>query len=164
MKKKIQLLFMAMAALFMISSCGSDHVADVAAKISSGATLTQAEYTTVIDYLGHFAKSAQPLQDQINNLPAGDPKAVELQQQLDRLKEKDIYLDLFSSMLARTPQAQLGADNVALVNRYAGYEWFDAPDWAEITTDPRAAGIELQTPSSDSVSVVAGAVDQLEVK
>ena len=122
---------MAMAALFMISSCGSDHVADVAAKISSGATLTQAEYTTVIDYLGHFAKSAQPLQDQINNLPAGDPKAVELQQQLDRLKEKDIYLDLFSSMLARTP---------------------------------RAAGIELQTPSSDSVSVVAGAVDQLEVK
>lgn len=90
--------------------------------------------------------------------------AAELQQQLDELKTKNTYLDLFRSTLSRAPQAQIGADNVALVNKYAGYEWFSAPDWATVITDPANAGVELETPASDTTGVVAGAVDELKVK
>ncbi len=156
---------MAVVVLVMAASCSSsDRAAEVARKIQAGDTLTQSEYTTVIDYLGHFAEKAQSIQDQINNLPYGDAKAAELQQQLDEMKAKNTYLDLFQSTLSRAPQAQIGADNVALVNKYAGYEWFSAPDWATITTDPAAAGMELQAPASDTTGVVAGAVDELKVK
>ncbi|MDE6806381.1 MAG: hypothetical protein K2J05_06210 [Muribaculaceae bacterium] len=165
MKKTFSFLFMALVAIFVMTSCGgADKAAEVAKKIQAGDSLTQSEYTVVIDYLGSFAEKAQPIQDQINNLPYGDPKAAGLQQQLDKLKESDTYLDIFKAALAKAPQATLGADNVALVNKYAGYEWFTAPDWANVTTDPAAAGIELQSPASDTSAVVAGAVDELKIK
>lgn len=158
-------MFAALAAVFMMTSCSNaDEAAGVAKKIQAGDALTQAEYTTVIDYLGNFAEKAQPIQDQINNLPYGDPKAATFQKQLDELKEKNTYLELFNSTLAKAPQATLGADNVALVNKYAGYEWFTAPDWATIQTNPEAAGLEVETPESDTTGVVAGAVDELKVK
>lgn len=149
----------------MMTSCSNaDRAADVAKKIQAGETLNQEEYTAVIEYLGNFAEKAQPIQDEINNLPYGDPKAATYQEQLDKLKESNKYLELFNSTLAKAPQASLGADNVALVNKYAGYEWFTAPDWATIQTDPEAAGLEVQTPDTDTTGVVAGAVDELQVK
>lgn len=62
MKKILGIIAMAVVALVMAASCGSsDRAAEVARKIQSGDTLTQSEYTTVIDYLGHFAEKAQPL-------------------------------------------------------------------------------------------------------
>jgi hypothetical protein len=33
-----------------------------------------------------------------------------------------------------------------------------------IQTDPEAAGLEVQTPDSDTTGVVAGAVDELKIK
>lgn len=163
MKKALKFMFVALAAIFMMTSCSADQAAEVAKKVTAGENLTEADYTVVIDYLGSFAEKAQPIQDQINNLPYGDAKANELQQQLDKLKENDKYLELFKTALAKAPQASLGADNVALVNKYAGYEWFTAPDWATIETDPAAAGIEMEAPAVDSNGVVAGAVDELKV-
>lgn len=165
MKKTFRLFLIALAAIFITAACSrADQAADVAKKIQVGDTLTEAEYTTVIDYLGRFAEKAQPIQDQINNLPYGDAKATALQQQLDEMKSKNTYLELFQSTLSRTSQAQLGADNVALVNKYAGYEWFTAPDWATITTDPEAAGLEMTTPTSDSTGVVAAPQEELKVE
>lgn len=165
MKKTLSFVMAAIAALFMMTACSNaDEAAAVAKKIQAGETLTAAEYTTVIDYLGNFAEKAQPIQDEINNLPYGDPKAAAFQKQLDELKEKNTYLELFNSTLAKAPQAQLGADNVALVNKFAGYEWFTAPDWATIQTNPEAAGLEMEAPSNDTNGVVAGAVDELTVK
>ena len=156
---------LAIAAVFVMASCNqADQAAEVAKKIQDGATLTQSEYKTVIEYLGKFAETAQPIQDQINNLPYGDPKAATFQKQLDELKEKNAYLDLFNSELAKVPQATLGADNVALVNKFAGYEWFTAPDWATIQTDPQAAGLVEEMPTVDTSGVVAAGVDEMTVK
>ncbi len=165
MKKCFSILFAALAAVIMFASCSkADQASEVARKIEAGDTLTQAEYTTVIDYLGDFAQKAQPIQDKINNLPYGDPQATDLQKELSALKEKNGYFDLFKSVLESAPQSSLGADNVALVNKYAGYEWFASPSWATIQTDPEAAGLEVQTPDSDTTGVVAGAVDELKIK
>lgn len=163
--KTIKLMLVAIVAGLMVVACSNrEQSAKVAEKIEKGETLTQGDYMAMIEYLGKFAEAAQPVQDQINNLPYGDAKAAEYQKQLDDLKADNQYLALFNEELAKTPQATLGAENVKLVDKYAGYEWFTAPDWATIQTNPEAAGIEVQTPDSDTTGVVAGAVDEVRVK
>lgn len=168
MKKTMKMMMLAIVAILgmgFMASCGdSSEAKKVAEKITSGETLSQADYTVAIDYLGKFAEKAQPIQDEINNLSATDPKAGELQNQLDALRGKFPLLATFNGALSKASQSEVGADNVALVDKYAGYEWFTAPDWATIETDPEAAGIELQSPADDSTGVVAGAVDELKVK
>lgn len=162
--KTIRILLLAIVAGLMVVACSNrEEAVKVAEKIQKGETLTQGDYTCMIEYLGKFAEAAQPIQDNINNLPYGDSKAAEYQKELDDLKAKNEYLTLFNNELAKTPQATLGAENVQLVDKYAGYEWFTAPDWANIETDPEAAGIEVQTPPTDTTGVVAGAVDEVKV-
>lgn len=163
--KTLKFLFVAMLLVIGISSCSNKIEADkVAEKIEKGEALTQGDYTCIIDYLGYFAKEAQPIQDKINNLADGAPEADEFVKQLDKLKADNPHIDLFNSVLGKASQSELGAENVALVDKYAGYEWFTSPSWAEIQTDPEAAGIEVQTPDNDTSGVVAGAVDELQVK
>lgn len=162
--KTIRILLIAIVAGLMVVACSNrEEAVKVAEKIQKGETLTQGDYTCMIEYLGKFAEAAQPIQDNINNLPYGDSNAAEYQKQLDDLKAKNEYLTLFNNELAKTPQATLGAENVQLVDKYAGYEWFTAPDWANIETNPEAAGIEVQTPATDTTGVVAGAVDEVKV-
>lgn len=149
----------------MLAGCsGNSEAEKVVSKIKAGDQLTPADYTLIIDYLGKYAETVQPIQDKINNLSATDPKAAEYQKELDAVKDRHPFLAEFNAALDKASQSEVGADNVALVNKYAGYEWFDAPDWATITTDPEAAGIELESPESDTSGVVAGAVDELKVK
>lgn len=162
--KSLKLLLIALLAGVMTTACSSSNEAEnVNAKIEKGETLTAADYTVIIEYMGQFAEKAQPIQDNINNLPAEDPKAVPYQDQLSKLKEEYPLLDSFKTVLVKATEAEVGADNVALVNKYAGYEWFTSPDWATINTDPEAAGIEVAMPDNDSNGVVAGAVDEEKV-
>ena len=163
--KTIKILLIAIMAGLVITACSNKSEAEkVAQKIDNGATLNQGDYSAMIQYLGKFAEKAQPIQDEINNLPYGDPKAATYQEELDKLKGEYSLVDRFNEVLKGVSQETLGADNVALVNKYAGYEWFSAPDWATIQTNPEAAGIEVATPDSDTTGVVAGAVDELKVK
>lgn len=167
--KKIATLLIALVAIVgfgtLVSCSGKEEAAKVAEKIQSGETLSPEDYSVVINYLGKFAESAQPIQDQIDNLESTTgPQAEALQKQLNELKDKNSYLALFNSTLEKASQSEVGADNVALVDKYAGYLWFTAPDWANIQTDPEAAGIEMESPAQDTSGVVAGAVDELKVK
>lgn len=162
--KSLKVLLLLMVAGVMFTACGTKSEAErVNEKIEKGEALDQADYTVIIDYLGKFAEEAQPIQDNINNLPAEDPKAAPYQQELDKLKENYPLLKIFNETLGKTTQAQVGEDNVALIGKYDGYEWFTAPGWATINTDPAIGGIELESPANDSNGVVAGAVDELKV-
>lgn len=156
-------LIAAVIGLFASSCTGKSEAEKVGEKIESGQQLTPSDYKVVIDYLGKYAEEAQPIQDNINNLPAGDPKAAPYQEELNQLTDKNNLLDIFRTALEKASQSELGADNVALVNKYAGYEWFTAPDWATIDTDPGVGGIELESPSEDSTGVVAGGVVEAKV-
>lgn len=162
--KTLKILFIAMIVAVGFAACNKEEANKVAEKIEKGEALNQGDYTCVIEYLGNFAKAAQPIQDKINNLSATAPEASELQQQLDKLRADNPHIDLFNNVLGKASQAELGAENVALVDKYAGYEWFTSPNWAEITTNPAAAGMVVETPDSDTSGVVAGAVDELQVK
>lgn len=163
--KTLKVLLLAMVAGLAITACNSSSEADaVAKKIEQGETLTQSDYTVIIDYMGQFAEKAQPIQDQINNLPAGDAKAQPFVEQFDKLKASYPLLEKFTGILDKASAETVGADNVALVDKYAGYEWFTSPNWATIQTDPEAAGLEVQMPENDSNGVVAGAVDEEKVE
>lgn len=157
------ILLLAGAGMISTACSNKDEAEKVADKIEKGSALTQSDYTCIIDYLGKFAEKAQPIQDQINNLPDGDPSAQPYQEQLSALRKNYPFVNEFSQILDRAKPDEVGADNVKLVDKYTGYEWFTAPAWATQTTDPKAAGIELQAPA-DSSAVVAGAVDEAKVK
>lgn len=162
--KSLKVLLLAMLVGVVASACSSNSEADaVNQKIEKGEALTSADYTCMIDYMGQFAEKAQSIQDSINNLPAEDPQVAPFQDKLTKLKEEYPLLDSFKTALAKATEAEVGAENVALVNKYAGYEWFTAPDWATINADPGVAGMEVQMPDNDSEGVIAGAVDQEEV-
>lgn len=158
------MLVMSAAGLVSTACSNKDTAEKVAEKIENGETLSQGDYTCLIEYLGNFAEKAQPVQDKINNLPAGDAAAEQFSARLSDIKEEFPLVDKFNSVLGSAKPEEIGADNVALVDKYAGYEWFTAPSWAVEQTDPEAAGIELESPSSDTGGVVAGAVDEVKVK
>lgn len=166
--KAFKSILMALAVVGVtlgFASCSNaDEAAKVAEKIQKGEVLSAPDYTVMIDYLGKFAKEAQPVQDQINNLPYGDAKAAGYAEQLSALKDKCKYFEMFSSALGKSTPAEVGTENVAAVDALTGYEWFNAPAWASGNADPGVGGIELDAPASDTTGVVAGAVDRLEVK
>ena len=163
--KVIRIMLVMIVAGFLAVACSNkEESAKVADKIEKGETLTQGDYTTIIEYLGKYAEAAQPIQDKINNLPAEDPKVEPLQKELDALKSDNKYVAIFTETLGKASQSELGAENVALVDKFSGYEWFTSPDWAEESTLPGVGGIELESPASDTAGVVAGAVDEIKVK
>ncbi|MDE6811387.1 MAG: hypothetical protein K2J15_03460, partial [Muribaculaceae bacterium] len=161
----LKVILLAMVVGVVATACNSASEADaVAKKIEQGAALSQSDYTVIIDYMGKFAEKAQPIQDNINNLPADDPKAQPFIEQFDKLKESYPLLDQFKSVLDKASAEQVGTENVNLVDKYAGYEWFTSPSWATINTDPGIGGIEMESPSNDSNGVVAGAVDEEKIE
>lgn len=163
--KKMLLLLMAIIAVGAITtSCNSDGEAKkVAEKIEKGEALTHGDYTCLIEYMGRFAEEAAPIQNSINNLPSGDAGVTKYQEQLSALKDKYPLLESFTNALDRTTPEEVGSDNVALVDKYSGYEWFTSPSWATENFDPAIGGLEMQTPA-DSSGVVAAPVEEAKVK
>ena len=155
--KKMSVLLGIMLMLVGVAACSNkEEAARVAEKIEQGKTLEQGDYTTMISYLGHFAEKAQPLQSRING---------RLAESIDSLKKANPYLELFAGRLDAATESEVGADNVKLVNKYAGYEWFNAPAWATVTEDPGVAGMVVETPpAGQDTGVVAGAVDEEKVR
>ncbi|MDE5774574.1 MAG: hypothetical protein K2H86_09000 [Muribaculaceae bacterium] len=164
--KTLKMMLCLVLVCMGISACSNqDEAANVAKKIESGATLDQADYTVIIKYLGDFAEKAQPIQNQINNMSSDNPEASKLAEEVENMRASNKYLDLFNDCLKKATEAEVGADNVNLVNKYAGYEWFTSPDWATINADPGVAGMVVETPEAgQDTGVVAGAVDQETVR
>lgn len=159
--KTLKLMLCLMLIGVGMSACSNqEEAAAVAKKIESGASLDQADYTVMIKYMGDFAEKAQPIQNKINNMSSDNPDASTLVEEIDKLRESNKYLEMFTNCVSKASQEEVGADNVALINKYAGYEWFTSPDWATISADPDVAGMVVETPDAgQDTGVIAGAVD-----
>lgn len=160
MKKFLSILVLAIVCLVPTACSHSDSPAQVAQKIAQGQTLTQDDYTVMINYCGHFAEEAQKLQDKIDNLPVDDPEAVKATDQIASMQSSSEYLTPFYDALSKATQEQVGEKNVRLIDQYAGYMWFDAPDWAVIVTDPDVAGIIVDD-TADTTGVIAQPTGQV---
>lgn len=153
---KILKLFAFVAVCFIMAACGSsDNAASVAAKIQNGTTLTEQDYTAIIEYCGKYAEKAQKIQDQINALPADSEEAGKLTDQIANLTDNDKYLQAFNSVLSNCTQEAIGEKNVELVNKYAAYSWFVLPSWVSEKMPSDEVGPIVEMPDSDTAGVIA---------
>lgn len=157
--KKLTLIMLSALMLSLTACSSKEEAQNVAKKIESGQTLSKSDYTVILDYLGDFATKAQPLQDKINNADSPTP---ELDSQLAELRADYPLVDRFNQTIQKANPDLLGADNMALLNRYAPLEWFTAPTWFTDMPDPDIAGEVVEAPTEDSNGVIAGAVDKVE--
>lgn len=144
-------LFLIAALAVVAVSCAGSRDKEINDKIAAGEQLTPDEWTVVIDYLGHYAEEAQPLQDAIDNESAQTADANGKNAgKLADLTAKYQYLDSFTGALTAATEAEIGADNVRAVNKYSQYPAFPAPAWATVNTNPNVEGMIEQMPSDSS--------------
>lgn len=153
---KVFKLFAVMVLGLVMASCGSsDSASEVASKISSGAQLTEADYTVMVDYCGKYAKEAQKIQDKINLLAPTSEEAGKLTDEVASLTDKFKYIQEFSDKLSNATKEEVGEENVKKITEYANLTWFTAPEWADILPDDGVEGMIVDMPSSDTTGVIA---------
>lgn len=164
-------LLAVMLLSLMAVACGSKapSAEDVARKIDAKEVLTQADYSTMIDYCGEYAKKAQQYLDIINSQPdASSPESVKATSDMAALYAEYRYLDMFRSVIDNTEESILGESNVKKVEEYAKYEAFPLPDGAGASLlDTNVVGDIEDMPASDTGSVIAtgdGEVVDVQVK
>lgn len=130
MKTRISILFKSCIALLLLvvmASCGGAKVSpeQVAKTLDAGGTLTEADYTAMIDYCGDYAKQAQQYYDIINAQPNDSTaEAVRATDDLASLYANYPYLDKFRDCIAQADLSKLGAENEKKVNEFAKYQGF----------------------------------------
>lgn len=153
---KIMKFFAFVAVCFLMAACGSaDQAASVASKIKDGASLSQEDYSVIIDYCAKYAEKAQQIQDKINVLPADSKEAGVLTDQLASITDKEKYLQVFSNVLNNCSVEEIGEKNVETIKKLASNTWFNAPAWAEVDTTSNAVGAIVDMPTTDSAGVIA---------
>lgn len=143
----------------VMSACSNGNLtpAEVAAKIDSHESLTEADYTVMIDYCGEYAKNAQKYFDVINEQPSDSTLAyTEAAQDLASLRAASPYLDVFRTAIYAASDEQIGAKNVEKVNEYQKYQAFPLPEGSgESLNIPDEAGVIEEMPDTDTSGVIA---------
>lgn len=175
MKKTFSVLKRGVLGLLIalaVVSCGTKIPTDkeVAAKIDAKEQLTEADYTTMIDYCGKYAEQAQQYYNIINAQP-NDSTAeyIKASDDLANLYGSYVYLDAFRQQIAQTDMTTLGKDNENKVNEYAKYQGFPLPGGAGADLqDPNVVGMIEQMPSTaatDSTGILStGDGEAVDVK
>lgn len=164
MKKIIGIMMLAAISVIAVSCSNSREAEGVAEKIQKGERLTQGDYTAMIEYLGNYATEAQKYQDVIDYEPSGSAAATEAAKKLSTLTGEKQYLTLFTHVLSQTTAAQVGADNVKLVDKYAGLIWFTAPSWATIDGASVGDAGDVVTMPDDSGTVIANSEEEVKME
>ena len=163
--KKIVTALKACAAVMLVAlvaSCGqkAPTVEEVAAKVNDGQALTQADYKTMIDYVGEYAAKAQDYYNQINAQP-NDSTAqyIEASNELAALYAKYTYLDSFRTALSNADASNFDDTNLELVNKYSKDQGFPLPvGEGAAMQDPNVVGMIQDMPSTgttDSTGVLS---------
>lgn len=156
---------MALFAIIGLASCDSanNKEADIVAnKLQAGEQLNEQEITELINYVGEYAKKAQgDVDDEVNGTDTAEA-AVDM----NKLNEEYSHIDLFRDYIKNLDVSTLSEANLALIQKYAHYEEFTAPQQMDFSVDPneKAAGFVEETPGSDSSAVVATDVEQVVEK
>ncbi|MDE7179800.1 MAG: hypothetical protein K2N88_01200 [Muribaculaceae bacterium] len=165
MKKTLSILKKTFLGAFLVAvmaSCSANLPtdADVAKKISEKSELSEADYTTMIDYCGKYAEKAQKYYDVINSQPNDSTAEYnDAVNDLANLYGEYVYIDPFRIALAQADMNQIGSDNEKKVNEYAKYQAFPLPGGAGANlSDPNAVGMIEQMPSTtttDTTGVIS---------
>ena len=152
MKTRLFKGLMALVLVCLMAACGAKTPTPeaVAAKIAANETLTEADYTTMIDYCGKYAEKAQKYYDIINAQPNDSTAEYNrAASDLPDLYGSDKYLDTFRNCLAQTDLSKLGKENEKKVNDFAKYQGFPLPqgEGADLR-DPNVVGMIEDMPDT----------------
>lgn len=161
--KVFRYLMLALAVLVLAGCSNGKEAEKVAQKIQSGETLTQGDYTCMIEYYGDYATKAQTYQDVIDDNDPTSELAQSAAQKLSELTTEYQYVPIFKSKLDAATPEEVGPENVKLVDSYASLIWFSAPSWATINAVPGQAGVVMETPA-DSGAVIATDQESLKLE
>lgn len=153
---KIVKIFAFVAMVLVMAACGTkEEAAKVADKISNGEQLTQSDYSVMIDYCAKYAEEAQVFQDKINVLAPTSEEAGKLTDDIASLSGKFPLVSEFFSKLSNCTKEEVGADNVAKINKLSALTWFTAPEWADSGNEDGVVGDVVDMPAVDSAGVIA---------
>lgn len=172
MKKRLIRILSAFAcsAFFLtLAACGSGVPSpeSVANRLNGGESLSDKDYTAMIDYCGKYAKEAQTYYDIINGQPNDSTAtAIDAGNDLAALYGSYPYLDLFRTTLSTTELSSLSQANQKKVEKYAQYQDFPLPQGAgQELQDPQVAGMIEETPDSDTSGIIAtGDGEAIDIK
>lgn len=157
--KKIMTM-MAVALCFIMASCAGSATdpSAVASKIEKGQSLTEADYSSMIDYCADYAEKAQKYYDIINAEPNDSTEAaINATNELANLYSSAKYLDVFRKAIFAADSKELGEKNEEKVNEYAKYEAFPIPGVADSTMlNPDVIGDIVDMPADSSAVVAEG--------
>lgn len=169
--RRFQLLLAVVAVLVMglgLASCGNGapSAADVAKKIDAKEQLSQADYGSILDYCGDYAKKAQQYFDVINAQP--NDSTVEYANaaaDMAKLVEQYPYLDMFRSVVYNLTTTDLDEANQKKIDEYAKYQAFPLPEGAGVDlANPDVVGDIEQMPDTDTSDVISeGAGEAVDV-
>lgn len=151
-------LFSILLAIFLAAcSQKAPTPEEVAQKIDTKEVLTTADYTTMIDYCGEYAKKAQPYFDIVNAEQTDSTRAaIDATNALANLYGEYKYLDAFRGKIEQTDLTKLGADNEKKVMELAQYEGFPLPlGSAPALINKDEVGVIEEMPATDSDGVIA---------
>lgn len=162
MKKQLSKLMkvtFAFLIVTMIASCGAKKPSaeEVNAKIEAGDQLSQADYNTMIEYVGDYATKAQELFNTINAQP-NDSTAdyVKAANDMAELYGKYPYLNTFRSCLANADASQFDNKNLELINKYCNDQAFPLPvGEGAAMLNPQVQGMIEDMPNTDTGNVIA---------
>ncbi len=134
----------------------------VAQKIDSNETLTEADYTTMIDYCGDYSKKAQEYFDLINAQPSDSTaEYTRASEELANLYSANPYIDIFRSAIYAANDSAIGAKNVAKVKEFEKYQAFPLPEGEGASLNqPGVVGDIVETPNNDSSAVIAAGIGE----
>lgn len=171
MSRMMSMAFALLISMFALVSCGdkTPTAEDVAKKIDAKEALTNADYTSMIDYCGDYAKKAQPYFDIINGAPNDSTRdAIAAASDLSNLYAEYKYLDMFRDQLDNVDMSTLDKSNREKIEKLVKYESFPLPEGAAGNLEDSAVvGDIVDMPNSDTAGVIAtgdGEAVQEEVK
>lgn len=159
MKNIAKIMMALLVVVFGLTACGNNAKEDaaVAAKIEKGESLTQADYKVIVDYVVDYAKKAQEYQNKLDAFAADSQQNAEYTEKLAELTERDNYATLFFTALSKATPEEVGEANVKMVNKYAAYDYFVTPAWADLDSTTNVTGYIDEMPSvkgTDTTGVI----------
>lgn len=150
-------MMMAVMCLIM-ASCGSKNDAKaVADKIAAGEPLTEADYSTMIDYCADYAQKAQQYFNVLNSgADTSSKEYADATNELATMATDAVYLDAFRNTLFAANAEQLGEKNVKKMEEFSSLEAFPISDISNTgMMNPNVVGDIEEMPASDTSNVIA---------
>lgn len=148
---------MASVCLLFAMCAKTESPDDVARRLDAGETLSQDDYTAMIDYCGDYARSAEQYQVIIAGQPNDStPAYVKAAADLAALYAKYPYLDKFRSALYNVDVSQLSEANRKKIDEYGKYSSFPLPGGdGPALQQPDVVGAIEDMPDTDTAGVIA---------